>query len=136
MTYPDEAAWLFRNLKELGINIAMDDLGTGYSSLACLKRLPLSCLKIDCSFFRDIPDDMNDTSIVRTIIEIAHCLNLRAVAEGIETKDQLAFLRQRKCDEFQGYLLAKPLHSFELESLLDRQPRSSECITVADNRRN
>lgn len=126
MTSIDEAATLFHKLKKLGVNIALDDFGTGYSSLACLKKLPLSCLKIDRAFFRDIPQSQDDMVLVRTILEIAHCLSLRAVAEGIENPSQLAFLKQIRCDEYQGYLLAKPLPANELLPLLQRTKKQPQ----------
>lgn len=98
-----------RELKALGIALSIDDFGTGYSSLAYLKRFPIDVLKIDQSFVRDIPHDRNDMEIAATIIAMAHTLKMRVVAEGVETPEQLAFLKERDCDAWQGYLFSKPL---------------------------
>jgi diguanylate cyclase (GGDEF)-like protein len=96
-------------LKALGISIAVDDFGTGYSSLVYLKQLPIDALKIDQGFVRDILTDASDADIVETIISIARHLNLYAVAEGVETAEQLAFLKQQGCPAFQGYYFSHPL---------------------------
>jgi EAL domain-containing protein (putative c-di-GMP-specific phosphodiesterase class I) len=107
-------------LKELGIHVSIDDFGTGYSSLSYLKKMPLSELKIDKSFVDDIPDDADSCAIVKTILSLAKSLNLKTVAEGVETKKQLAFLRGEGCDEVQGYLFSKPLPATEMEALLNQ----------------
>jgi len=105
-------------LKASGVLIAMDDFGTGHSSLALLKHLPISKLKIDRSFVRDIPEDQNDMIIARTIIAMGQTLDLKVVAEGVETEIQKAFLSAESCDLLQGFLLSKPLPVSEFEALL------------------
>lgn len=105
-------------LKELGVRIAIDNLGTGYSSLSYLGKLPVDSLKIDQSFIGEVTTDPNDGAIVTAIIAMAKGMNLKVVAEGVETKEQLAFLRQRQCDEAQGYLFGKSVTAEEFEKML------------------
>ncbi|WP_044871554.1 bifunctional diguanylate cyclase/phosphodiesterase [Pseudomonas sp. LFM046] len=109
MSNVSQALHLLERIRGLGVSISIDDFGTGYSSLAYLKRLPLDTLKIDRSFVMDIPDSHADMEIVQAIIGMAHTLHLQVVAEGVETREQLDFLRSHGCDFIQGYLLSRPL---------------------------
>ncbi len=112
------AVGMLEQFKKMGIRITLDDFGTGYSSLSYLKRLPVDCLKIDYSFVRGIFADAEDAAIVRAIIAMAHTLNLKVVAEGVETEEQRQFLREQGCDEVQGYLAAMPLPVQDVERFL------------------
>jgi len=114
----EEAAGVLRSLKALGVALSIDDFGTGYSSLSYLKSFPLDVLKIDRSFVADVIRDANDASITRAIIALAHSLNLEAVAEGVETREQAEFLKENGCDEIQGYYFSRPVWPEELERML------------------
>lgn len=105
-----------QELKRIGVRISIDDFGTGFSSLNYLKRFPVDTLKIDQSFVRELHNNPNDETIVKTIISMAHSLNLQVVAEGIETQEQLVFLQQHLCDGGQGYFFSKPRSPLELLS--------------------
>jgi diguanylate cyclase (GGDEF)-like protein/PAS domain S-box-containing protein len=105
-------------LRGLGARISIDDFGIGYSSLAYLKRLPADAIKIDKSFVRGLGEDVEDTAIVRMIVELAHTLGMEVIAEGVETEEQVELLREMGCDFAQGYHLARPLPSEEVEQLL------------------
>ncbi len=122
MSYENEAETLLSELRKFGVRIAMDDFGTGYSSLAYLKRLPLDVLKIDKSFVDDIPDKLDDMEIAATIIGMAKTLGLSVLAEGVETQEQLDFLKFQGCDYYQGYLMHPPLPIEKFEMLLRQQP--------------
>ena len=98
-----------RQLRDLGLRLAVDDFGTGYSSLAQLKRFPIDVLKIDQGFVRDIPQSSDDMAISAAIIAMGHSMDLRVLAEGVETAEQLAFLRERGCDSYQGYFCSRPV---------------------------
>ena len=113
-----------QRLRTMGVKISIDDFGTGYSSLAYLRRFPIDTLKIDIAFIREVTTNPQDAAITRTIIELAHSLSLQVVAEGVETQDQLAFLKAAGCDQIQGYLFSRPLPAITLERLLlERLPR-------------
>ncbi|HSY08547.1 MAG TPA: EAL domain-containing protein [Steroidobacteraceae bacterium] len=119
MSHGDCAVAVLEKLKSIGVQIAIDDFGTGYSSLAYLKRFPIDTLKVDRSFIRDIPADSGGKKITRAIIAMAHSLKLKVVAEGVETADQLKFLRAQRCDAVQGYFLYRPLPEEEMTGVLD-----------------
>jgi len=107
-----------RELAAMGIRISIDDFGTGYSSLSYLKRFPIDVLKIDRSFVCDLPKDEDDAAIASTIIAMAHNLGIRVVAEGVETVEQLNFMREHNCGAMQGYYLSKPLPPEQFEDFL------------------
>jgi EAL domain-containing protein (putative c-di-GMP-specific phosphodiesterase class I) len=109
VTDPILVADTLEALRAEGVHAAIDDFGKGFSSLTQLKRLPIDELKIDSSFIHEIAVDRDDAAIVQAIIGLAHNLDLRVVAEGVETREQLAFLREAKCDEAQGYLISRPM---------------------------
>jgi len=111
-------AEILRALKALGVSIALDDFGTGYSSLSYMKRFPIDALKIDQSFVRDMTTDSDDASIVSAVIDMGRSLNMRVVAEGIQTRDQLEFLRTRRCPEGQGFYFGPPLPAAQLTEIL------------------
>lgn len=104
-------------LRQRGLHVYIDDFGTGYSNLGQLKRMPVDALKIDRSFVKDVLTDSDDAEIANAIIRLAHALKLRVVAEGVETLEQVAFLKQNGCDEIQGYVISKPLPSGKVSEL-------------------
>lgn len=121
MTNPEEAIKVLKGINNLGIKLAIDDFGTGYSSLAYLKKLPIDKLKIDQAFVRDLPDDEEDSAITKAVIALAQSLNLRVIAEGVETKEQRDFLVTNGCNNIQGYFYSPPMPAIEMEKAL--QPK-------------
>ncbi len=117
MQSPERAVTLLSRLRDLGIAVSIDDFGTGYSSLGYLKRFPIDNVKVDRSFIKDLPHDADDAAITRAVIAMARSLRIRVVAEGVETREQLDFLRAHECDECQGFLLSHPLPADELAVL-------------------
>jgi EAL domain-containing protein (putative c-di-GMP-specific phosphodiesterase class I) len=123
MTHDEGPISTLHALRKRGIQVAIDDFGTGYSSLSYLKKFPLDALKIDQSFVRQIStagDD--DTTILTAVISIAHGLKLRVIAEGVETPEELAFLRAHQCDEAQGYHFSRPVPPEQFARLLSPEP--------------
>jgi EAL domain-containing protein (putative c-di-GMP-specific phosphodiesterase class I) len=118
MENTEAATQAIRNLQKLGIEVQLDDFGTGYSSLTHLLRLPVNALKIDRSFVQQIGLRNGNTEIIQTIIGLAHDLNMKAFAEGIETDNQLDILRAMDCDFGQGFLFSIPLRAEEAEKLI------------------
>ncbi|MBV4538738.1 EAL domain-containing protein [Pseudomonas sp. SWRI10] len=112
----------FEQLHELGVKLAIDDFGTGYSSLSYLKRFPVDYVKIDQAFIRGLHEGSQDAAITRAIIVMAQSLGLGVVAEGVETQEQLNFLREQGCDEAQGYLISRPIDACAFKALLTRSP--------------
>lgn len=114
----DYTASILQTLRTRGVRIALDDFGTGYSSLSYLRKFPLDALKIDQSFIHEITTTPDQTAIVSAIISMARSLNLRVIAEGIETPEELAFLLDHQCDEGQGYFFSRPVLPEQFVNLL------------------
>ncbi|ALP63959.1 MULTISPECIES: sensor domain-containing protein [Paraburkholderia] len=130
MRNAEEAVSMLNELHALGIGLAIDDFGTGYSSLSYLKRFPVDRLKIDRSFVSDIGESSDDETITSAIIALAHSLNLQVIAEGVETSTQLDFLKERACDEMQGYFFAKPLPHEAIPGMLQRGAEKAAMIAA------
>jgi len=128
MSNQDHAEKVLNQLKALGFHLTMDDFGTGYSSLAYLKRFPFDSVKIDQSFVRGIPANPDDCAIVEAIVAMAHSLELKVVAEGVETQEQSEFLRKLGCDQIQGYVFSKPIPSAEIVGLLYKTMTRSATV--------
>jgi diguanylate cyclase (GGDEF)-like protein/PAS domain S-box-containing protein len=121
---------VLQGLKELGVQLVLDDFGTGYSSLSYLKRFPIDTLKIDQSFVRDLTTDADDASIVRAVIGMGESLRMLVVAEGVETREQLAFLREHACPEGQGFYFSHPVVAGEFSQLLGRSVVEPRALQV------
>ena len=118
MTNPEDAVIILKQISDIGIELAIDDFGTGYSSLSYLKKLPIDKLKIDQSFIRELPDDEEDAGITRAVIALAKSLNMKIIAEGVETVEQKEFLIENGCKDIQGYYYSKPVSAHEMEEIL------------------
>ena len=118
MNNPDASIKKLKEISKVGIEVAIDDFGTGYSSLAYLKKLPLDKLKIDRSFVKDIPQDEDDIAITKAIIALGKSLNLKLIAEGVETQEQKDFLVENGCKNIQGYLYSRPIPAEDITLLL------------------
>jgi diguanylate cyclase (GGDEF)-like protein/PAS domain S-box-containing protein len=121
MSHTDHTIGVLQRLTELGVRVSVDDFGTGYSSLAYLKRFPVSKLKIDHAFVRDVTTDKDDAAIVQAIITLARALQLRVIAEGVETEEQLKYLASVGCQEYQGFIYSRPVPARELIELVRKQ---------------
>ncbi len=118
MENPERATSILQKLSDMGVSLSIDDFGTGYSSLAYLQRLPADTIKIDKSFILNMKSEGNGLEIVRAIIILAHTLNKKVVAEGVETSQQLGMLMQQQCEYVQGYFFSKPVSGKDAETLL------------------
>jgi len=127
----NQAVGRMGELKAMGVSLSIDDFGTGYSSLSALKSFPISTLKIDQSFVRDLAHDADDQAIALAVISLAHRLHLRVIAEGVETEEQRDFLAQNECDEMQGYLFSPPVVAERIEELLRAQMREAAPVELA-----
>ena len=123
MTNIDKTVKILNELKKLGVKISIDDFGTGYSSLSYLKKFPIDTLKIDQSFISSIKNNKNDenTAIANIVIDLGHKLGMNVIAEGVETKEQLDFLKKYACDKIQGYIISEPVNEIEFNLLLDKE---------------
>ena len=134
LRFPESRGATLQQLDDIGVILSVDDFGTGYSSLSYLKRFPVHKLKVDQSFVRELHQNADDAAIVRAVIALAGSLNLKTIAEGVETEQQLYFLAGLHCDEYQGYHFSKPLPAAEFLSLLQtKQAASADVIRL--NRR-
>ncbi|TVO70968.1 putative bifunctional diguanylate cyclase/phosphodiesterase [Sedimenticola selenatireducens] len=131
MKSPEACALILQQLVAMGVRISIDDFGTGYSSLSYLKKLPITKLKVDRSFVMEIPDNISDMSITTAIIGLGQSLNLDVIAEGVETLEQINFLRERGCREVQGFYFSQPLPVHQFEELL----RAQSVMHVEGNQR-
>lgn len=120
MSNPEESIKVLNQIKDIGVELAVDDFGTGYSSLAYLKKLPIDKLKIDRAFIKDLPDDDEDAGITRAVIALAKSLNLKLIAEGVETQEQRDFIVENGCHNIQGYFYSKPIPADEMRAFLTR----------------
>ena len=121
MKHTEHVTSVLAALRDMGVTITVDDFGTGYSSLGYLKQLPIDNLKIDRVFVRDICIDINDEAIVRAIIALGHTLQLRTIAEGVESEEQMNMLRRFSCDDAQGFFFSRPLSTENFETFLKAQ---------------
>jgi EAL domain-containing protein (putative c-di-GMP-specific phosphodiesterase class I) len=117
MENPESAAETMHRLTDMGVQLSIDDFGTGYSSLSYLKRFPIHSLKIDRSFVRDITTNPDDAAIAKAIIALGHSMKLKVVAEGVESLEQMNFLREQRCDHMQGHYFSKALPPARVQEL-------------------
>jgi EAL domain-containing protein (putative c-di-GMP-specific phosphodiesterase class I) len=132
MTNPEDSVAILESLSRMGVLVSVDDFGTGYSSMSYLRRFPIDKLKIDRGFIREVMTRPEDASIVRAIISLAHSLRLKVVAEGVETLEQLGFLRSMGCDQYQGYHFSPPLPAPAFRDLMREHLSRVEPFTEED----
>ena len=132
MTDPEETATILEQLSRMGVLVSVDDFGTGYSSMNYLRRFPIDKLKIDRGFLKDLITSSDDASIVQAIISLAHSLRLKVVAEGVETPEQLGFLRTLGCDQYQGYHFSPPLPASEFARLIRDWQKADDADSAAE----
>ena len=130
----EKAVEILNQLKSLGILISLDDFGTGYSSLSYLTKLPVDYLKIDRSFINDLENNDSNKTVVKSIIKVAHSLNMKVTAEGIETKKQAEILRRYGCDNCQGYYFSKPLPFNEIQEYLEQSTSKKSWYSTLSNK--
>jgi EAL domain-containing protein (putative c-di-GMP-specific phosphodiesterase class I) len=128
MDNPEQTVITLGNLRRYGVRLAVDDFGTGYSSLAYLKRFPIDALKIDRAFISDATTNPEDAAIALAIINLGHSLGLKVVAEGVETESQLEFLREKGCDEMQGFFFSPAVSADEMDSLMRRPANTGSQV--------
>lgn len=132
MSDPEQSIAVLEQLSAMGVLVSVDDFGTGYSSMSYLRRFPIDKLKIDRVFINEIVSRPEDASIVRAIVSLAHSLNLKVVAEGVESPAQLDFLNAAGCDEYQGFHFSHPLPAAEFEQLI-RESRARNMPLTEDD---
>ncbi len=127
---PENVIATLEQLEALGVQLSIDDFGTGYSSLSYLIRFPVTSLKIDQSFVRELGQGEDPASIVKAVITLGHSLGMKVIAEGVETKEQMSFLMENRCDGMQGYLFSRPLAADEFITLLERESRTADKFSI------
>jgi EAL domain-containing protein (putative c-di-GMP-specific phosphodiesterase class I) len=130
MSNAEESIYILESLSRLGVLVSVDDFGTGYSSMSYLRRFPIDKLKIDRSFVKEMTSRPEDASIVRAMVSLAHSLNLKVVAEGVETGDQLALLQQLGCDQYQGFHFSAALPAKEFEQLISTHTHAAQAPEI------
>jgi EAL domain-containing protein (putative c-di-GMP-specific phosphodiesterase class I) len=132
MSDPEESIAILEKLSAMGVLVSVDDFGTGYSSMSYLRRFPIDKLKIDRSFINDVASRPEDASIVRAIVSLAHSLKLKVVAEGVESMEQLEFLKTLGCDQYQGFHYSAALPASKFEELVRSQQHAEPKLTDFD----
>jgi EAL domain-containing protein (putative c-di-GMP-specific phosphodiesterase class I) len=127
---PESVITVLAQLRALGVQLSIDDFGTGYSSLSYLTRFPVTNLKIDQSFVRELDQDENAAAIIKAIISLGHSLDMKVIAEGVETEKQLSFVMENHCDAMQGYVFSRPLAAAEFIALAERERNGDGKFTV------